>query len=187
MKKASKNSARLLRATSLLKERLGSRVSLRPDDLFRASFDGSKLSFLPDADPGPAVIEEAFFLLQTPVAIVIPERNDSSTFSRGSQAGIEVSVLADHDMPHRPQIVGRHLGAEPLGQGYSAVVGSAASPDHGSTFSGLLRIPGPGRSRQSNNAEDRQQKGNRRFHDVSLVRKNEGSKTLLSEKYDFAN
>lgn len=32
-----------------MKKRLGSRVSLETDDLFRVSFDGSKLSFLPDA------------------------------------------------------------------------------------------------------------------------------------------
>lgn len=35
--------------TSLLKRRLGARVGTSQDDCFRASFDGSKLSFLPDA------------------------------------------------------------------------------------------------------------------------------------------
>ena len=41
------------KATALLRRRLGTRVATSDDARFRASFDGSKLSFLPDAVIAP--------------------------------------------------------------------------------------------------------------------------------------
>ena len=41
------------KATTQLRRRLGSRVATSEDALFRASFDGSKLSFLPEAVIAP--------------------------------------------------------------------------------------------------------------------------------------
>lgn len=51
-------------ATLQLRRRLGNRVSLDPDVRFRASFDGSKLSFMPDAVVAPKKEEDVGVLLQ---------------------------------------------------------------------------------------------------------------------------
>jgi len=51
-------------ATRLLRRRLGSRVAVSDDARFRASFDGSKLSFLPDAVVRPRSREEVAVVLR---------------------------------------------------------------------------------------------------------------------------
>ncbi len=52
------------KATAALKRRLGTRVSTQETERFRASFDGSKLSFLPDAVVRPRNASEITAVLQ---------------------------------------------------------------------------------------------------------------------------
>src|SRR4051812_47574850 len=59
-------------ATAQLRRRLGSRVATSDDARFRASFDGSKLSFLPEAVISPRTNDDISKVLQLANRLEVP-------------------------------------------------------------------------------------------------------------------
>lgn len=78
------------KATAALKRRLGPRVSTQETERFRASFDGSKLSFLPDAVVRPSNASEITAVLQA------ANRHGVPVTTRGSGTSLTGSASPVH-------------------------------------------------------------------------------------------